>query len=123
MRVSWTTGTSTLPVVYYGMTKDNLTSSASGVSRTYTHSDLCGPPANSSLYFIDPGFLHDVLLTKLQPKSYKFGSNGVFSEVKSFTTAFILGDTTPFKFIMYGDMETSLSPGAVATARLVKSGV
>jgi hypothetical protein len=32
MRVSWTTGNSTTPVVYYGLSRDNLTLSATGTS-------------------------------------------------------------------------------------------
>ena len=122
MRVSWTTGTSTAPVVHYGLAADNLIFSATGVSKTYTLSDFCGPPANESIYFTDPGFLHDVLLTDLQPKStyfYRFGSEGIFSDVKSFTTSITPGDQAPFSFIMYGDMGISVSPGAERTAELV----
>ena len=122
MRVSWTTGNSTTPVVYYGLSRDNLTLSATGTSKTYTISDLCGPPANDSSFFVDPGSLHDVLLTNLKPKTmyyYKYGSGDSFSEVKNFTTAIVAGDTTPFKFIMYGDMGLSSPPGAETTAQLV----
>lgn len=122
MRVSWTSLSSGKPVVFYGTAADNLTLSASGVSRTYTNSDMCGPPANQTMFFINPGFLHDVLLTELQPKStyyYKFGSEGVFSDVKSFTTAIPSGDPTPFKFIMYGDMGLTGPPAAETTAKLV----
>ena len=121
MRISWTTGTSSEPVVYYGPNASSLTLSKSGTSNTYTRSDLCGPPANDSTFFLDPGFLHEVLLTDLQPKStyfYKFGSDRVFSEAKSFTTGIVSGDPTPFKFIMYGDMGLSLDPGATTTAKL-----
>ncbi|CAI8039862.1 Probable inactive purple acid phosphatase 9 [Geodia barretti] len=122
MRVSWTTGSSTRPVVYYGLSRDNLTLSATGTSKTYTISDLCGPPANDSSFFVDPGSLHDVLLTNLKPKTmyyYKYGSGVSFSEVKNFTTAVVAGDTTRFKFIMYGDMGLSSPPGAETTAQLV----
>ena len=122
MRVGWTTGTTSRPEVHYGLSRESLTLSATGTSTTYTISDLCGPPANDSVFFLDPGFLHDVLLTDLKPKTtyyYKFGSGDDFSEVKSFTTASVAGDPTPFKFVMYGDMGFSPAPGAVATARLV----
>ena len=122
MRVSWTTGTSSPPVVYYGTSRDNLTLYESGISKTYTIFDMCGPPANDSAFFLDPGNLHDVLLTDLKPKttySYKFGSEGIFSDVKTFTTAIPAGDPTPFQFIMYGDMGLSPPPGAQRTAQLV----
>ena len=122
MRVSWTTGTPTLPMVFYGLSADNLLHSSSGVSKTYSLSELCGPPANDSVYFIDPGFMHHVLLTNLQPKTtyfYKFGSNGVYSKVKTFTTAVAPGDSIPFTFIAYGDMGKTASPGANTTVQLV----
>ena len=122
MRVGWTTGTSTVPVVLYGLSPDNLQFSASGVSRTYTASDMCGPPANDSTHFIEPGYLHDVLLTDLQPSTvyyYKYGSEGTFSNVSTFKTAAASGDPRPFKFIMYGDMGETASPGAFTTVRLV----
>ena len=120
MRVSWTTGSATESIVLYGLSSKNLSLSATGSSKTYKKSDLCGPQANDSIYFFAPGYMHDVLLTDLQPKTvyfYKFGSNGSFSEVKSFKTGIPSGDVTPFKFIMYGDM--GLFPAAVQTARLV----
>ena len=47
---------------------------------------------------------------------YKYGSG---DSVKNFTTAIVAGDTTPFKFIMYGDMGLSSPPGAETTAKLV----
>ena len=123
MRVSWTTGTSsTTPVVYYGLSRDKLNLSATGISNTYTISDLCGPPANTSAFFINPGFLHDVLLTNLKPKTtyyYRFGSDGALSKVKHFKSAIVPGDVAPFKFIMYGDMGLSPPPGAETTAQLV----
>ena len=100
----------------YGLSPDNLQFSASGVSRTYTASDMCGPPANDSTHFIEPGYLHDVLLPDLQPSIvyyYKYGSEGTFSNVSTFTTAAASGDPRPFKFVMYGDMGGTVSPGAV----------
>ena len=124
MRISWTSSSSVKPVLYYGAAADNLTLSATGFSKTYNSSDMCGAPANQTSFFVDPGFLHDVLLTELQPKStyyYKFGSEGVFSKVKSFRTGIPSGDATPFKFVMYGDM--GLTPDAETTAKLVLSEV
>ena len=121
MRVSWTSGALTRPVVHYGLNKDNLTHSAGGISKKYTIFDMCGPPANDSDFFLDPGFLHDVLLTDLTPKKtyyYKYGSGDIFSSIKTFTTALAAGDTTPFRFLMYGDMGLSPPPGAQTTAQL-----
>ena len=121
MRVHWTTGTLTKPVVRYGIHPGNLEYTAIGTSKTYNHSDMCGPPANMSTYFIHPGYLHTVLLTALQPNTkyyYQYGSGNTFSKVKSFMTAVKRGDSTPYSFIIYGDMGLTLG-----TAKLVKEEV
>ena len=50
---------------------------ATGVSRTFAISDMCGAPANESASWVDPGLQHDVLLTNLPPNttiSYVYGS-------------------------------------------------
>lgn len=124
MQVHWTTGTKTVPLVRYGNDPSNLSLTTTGASRTYNYSDLCGPPANRSFNFIHPGYLHTVVLTGLKPNTkyyYQYGSGEVFSPVKSFTTALEGGDSTPYSFIVYGDMDQT--PGAVATASLVKEEV
>ncbi len=126
MRVQWTTGTSSTPTVFYGFSQDVLNLTAYGTSRTYKASDMCGPPANLSIYFWDPGYLHGVLLTGLLPNSlyyYQYGSEGVYSDVKTFRTSLRKGDHTPYTFIAYGDMDTTLSPGADLTALLVRKEV
>lgn len=126
MRVQWTTGTKYTPTVFYGYSQSNLNFSRTGSSKTYKATDMCGPPANMSLYFMDPGFLHDVLLTNLLPNTmyyYMYGGHGVYSEVKSFTTSLKRGDPTPYTFIAYGDMDITLSPGADLTALLVRKEV
>lgn len=57
MRVHWTTGTTSMPTVHYGTSASNLILTATGISKTYKASDMCAPPANSSVYFRDPGYL------------------------------------------------------------------
>ena len=49
------------------------------ISKTYTAADMCAAPANSA-QFVDPGFIHDVLLTNLEPGTryyYSYGSEKV----------------------------------------------
>ena len=126
MRVHWTTGTQTAPLVRYGSNPNNLGLTAVGASRTYNYSDMCGPPANGSLNFVHPGYLHAAMLTGLKPNSkyyYQYGSGDVFSPVKSFKTALEGGDSTPYSFIVYGDMDLTPPPGAITTANLVKEEV
>ncbi len=66
-------------VVKYGLSKDSLNMEAEGKSWTYTAKDMCGPAANTT-GFKDPGYMFDVLLTKLEPMTtyfYSYGSEGV----------------------------------------------
>ena len=132
MRVQWTTGVQYTPTVEYGPCNgagDKLIDSlvSRGVSRTYKASDMCGPLANLSAHFVHPGYIHDVLLTGLQPNTrycYRCGSPGFkYGEVRSFTSTVTPGTRQPFKFITYGDMGTSKPPGAQTTAMLVRKEV
>lgn len=63
----------------------------------------CWDDPTSSQLFLDPGFLHNAVLQPLLPAHryyYKFGSsNGGWSEVYSFISPRIPGDTTPFTFL------------------------
>ena len=127
MRVHWTTGTTSTPTVHYGTSVDNLKHTATGISKTYRASDMCGPPANLSLHFHDPGYLHEVLLTGLQPNTkyyFQYGTPGsIFSEVKTFTSGLQSGDATPYTFITYGDFDITSPPGGETTATLVRKEV
>lgn len=124
MRVQWTSGDTATPTVFYGSTESQLTRKAVGVSRTYNNSDMCGPPANLSRFFIPPGHMHDVLLTGLEPGKryfYQCGSDTIRSAVRSFRAQLPAGSRTPFKFVAFGDMDTT--PAAVTTAELVRQEV
>ncbi len=127
MRVQWTTGVQYTPTVEYSpcdgdgvegkLDHNNI---ATGISRTYKASDMCGPPANLSAHFVHPGYMHDVLLTGLQPNTrycYRYGSPGyTYSKEKSFMSAIEPGNEQPFKFVIYGDMDVTPPPGAETTA-------
>ena len=124
MRVQWTTGVQYTPTVEYGLCDGGkLDQISTGVSRTYKASDMCGPPANLSAHFVHPGYMHDVLLTGLQPNTrycYCYGSPGfTYSKEKSFMSAVEPGDEQMFKFVVYGDMATTPPPGAETTAARV----
>ncbi len=108
MRVQWTTGKECIPTVHYGTSPDHLPLRATGISRTYKASDMCGPPANMSINFIDPGQLHDVLLTDLAPNTqyyYRVSGTGISSDVMMFRTPPLPGSKLPLTFIIYGDMD------------------
>ncbi|EDO31661.1 predicted protein, partial [Nematostella vectensis] len=139
MRITWVSGTDSLPSVLYGESQPEIR--VTGSSRTYSNDSMCGPPA-SSTGFWDPGYIHEVLLTGLRPDTvyqYSYGSteNNIdggllsslitsfslfplqkMSAVRSFHTAPIPGPDVPFKFVVYGDMGVSAPPGSVVTARL-----
>lgn len=108
MRVQWTTGKECVPTVHYGTSADHLPLRATGVSGTYKASDMCGPPANMSVNFVDPGQLHDVLLTNLASNTryyYQLSGTGISSDVMTFQTPPPPGSKLPLTFITYGDMD------------------
>ena len=122
MRVHWTSGSPVTPVVRYGISPRDLSHVTSGAWRTYGQGDICGPMANLTMYFLDPGFLHDVLLEGLEPGTryfYKYGGGSEgskFSQVRSFTTPPVHGADKTVKFVIYGDMDITAHPGAETTA-------
>lgn len=124
MRVQWTSGDTATPEVFYGSSEFQLARTAVGVSQTYTNADMCGPPANLSRFFVPPGHMHDVVLTDLEPGRlyyYQCGSNSIRGAVRSFRAGLPAGDSTPFRFVTFGDMDTTRA--AVITAGLVKQEV
>lgn len=119
MRIQWTSGTKKFPTVRFGSTPDELLLIATGVSRTYKNTDMCGPPASSKLHFVDPGYLHDVLLSDLRSSSvyyYQYGTSSAWSGIHNFTTAPSTGSSRPFTFITYGDMGPYQDIGALHTS-------
>ena len=66
MRVMWNSDKVDKPYVSYSLYPDLRNAAmVSANSRTYGASDLCGARANisNSVMFIDPGYLHDTVLT------------------------------------------------------------
>ena len=69
-------------IVRYGTSPTDWTVVTGNISKTYTADDMCALPANGST-FVDPGFIHDVLLTNLKPATryyYFYGSKKVSLE-------------------------------------------
>ena len=123
MRVQWTSGVKYTPVVQYGLSPNHLSYSLTGSSKTYSSKDLCASPANMSAHFIDPGQLHDVLLTSLKPNTkyfYRYGNgDNKFSSIKYFATPPLHGSEATVNFIVYGDMDITPYPGSEATVKHV----
>jgi len=126
MRVMFTTGRLTQPpLVRYGRTKDLAMKETSHVTDTYTADEFCQSPANARGFY-HPGYLHDFLLSNLQPNTlyyYSYGTERYMSDVANFTTPLPKGDPTPFKFVLYGDMGVSKYPQAGTTATLVRNDI
>lgn len=108
-----------------------------GESSTYKASDLCDAPANISEAgkFADPGMLHKVKLQHLKmdtdyvymvgikPPSRHHGGDIVWSALYSFRSAPPIGDTNPFRIIVYGDQGCPLggwSTGSIRTEKLLE---
>jgi len=124
MRVMWISGNGDAPTVWYGSAKNKLDFKASATTKTYKREDMCAFPATSVFAFVDPGLIHDALLTGLKPGLryyYRFGSEKAMSPIYNFTTPLAAGDPTPHKFIVYGDMgmDPLYSPGGQETANRV----
>ena len=66
-------------VVKYGKDPSAWSVVTANITKTYTAADMCAAPANG-VQFVDPGFIHDVLLTDLSPGTryyYTYGSEKV----------------------------------------------
>ena len=99
------------PLAMFGI--DSPTHKVEGDSHTYGATDLCSEPANETEVgkFQDPGMIHVVRLTDLQPNmdyTYKVGlASGqgiVWSDEFTFKSPPVVGpDQDPFSYVVYGD--------------------
>jgi len=113
MRVLWNTGKRLIPEVEYGITKENLNMNRTGYSTTYSLQDFknCQNESNAVTYFIDPGYIHDVVLTNLLPQTryyFRYGSNYQWSKVLSFVSPSIIDKKSEVSLVAFGDLGTSV---------------
>eukprot|EP01132_Coremiostelium_polycephalum_P000616 gene616-765_t len=106
MRLNFVSGTDDTPMVFYGTDSSNLDNFVTGTSVTYSIDQMCGYPANSTNYFKDPGYTHDVVMTGLQPLTtyyYYYGSKADgFSSVFTFVSQ---SNTNTEAFVVaFGDL-------------------
>lgn len=139
MRIMWVTNTTEEPEVQwqeaskvkFGCSSGSVTSDwfkASATSDTYTNTMMCGSPANETQKFygfIDPGQIHNGLMTDLKLNTlycYRYGSSKTgWSTVRSFRSSpsNFYDDASTSKqsvsFVAFGDMGESPGDGAVST--------
>lgn len=82
-----------------------------GACHTYNASDMCLPPATSTLRFVEPGMLCEAVLTGLTPdKVYKYrvssADGKTVSSSEKFRAAANVDSDYGFAFLVYGDMGT-----------------
>ncbi|CAF1150011.1 unnamed protein product [Didymodactylos carnosus] len=130
MFVSFVTNSSSyIPQCQYGLDPSSLEWQMNGTTVTYTASDMCEGKANTwgPQTFIDPGFMHTILLNSLRPSTTYFYRVGTdehgWSSIFSFTNRPVNEDSE-VTLIAYGDM--GLSPvelGAKSTIDRVRARV
>ena len=115
-----TNSTQYIPQCQYGLSPISLNFQKDGTTTTYTASDMCEGKANiwGPQNFIDPGYMHTMLLEDLRPSTtyfYRVGTNEHgWSDVYSFTNRPANKNEAVY-MIAYGDL--GLSPGATSTAQ------
>ncbi len=110
-----------IPQCQYGFDPSSLQFQMSGTTTTYKASDMCEGKANITgpQTFIDPGYMHTILLSDLRPSTtyyYRVGNNEHgWSSIKKFTNR--PSDTDEVvNLVAYGDMGVSpIESGAKPT--------
>ncbi|GAB9466860.1 Calcineurin-like phosphoesterase [Globisporangium polare] len=125
MAIMFNSASSRTPQARYGLSVSSLTSHAEGSSTTYKASDMCHAPATttSQQFFRDPGFMHTVVMTRLQPDEvyyYQYGNDqDGWSHTRSFRSKPKTGAQETANFIAYADMGVDGAPAAQSTAARV----
>jgi hypothetical protein len=105
VRLKWVTRDRVNPQVKFGVLSGQYQWTATATTATYTAKDLCGAPANSTGW-MDPGLIHDAVLTNLKPNQkyyYIYGDSAYsWSSESSFVAAPVPGDN--INIIAFGDM-------------------
>ncbi|KAH9331987.1 hypothetical protein KI387_004095, partial [Taxus chinensis] len=125
MRVMFVTKDNIKSYVKYGLKEEGLDEVVEAETMTYKQSDMCDKPANTSVGWRDPGYIHDAVLLRLKPGNryfYEVGSSeGGWSSIRSFispnkeldeTIAFVFGDmgtSVPYRTFHWTQEESKLT--------------
>ncbi|DAZ94411.1 TPA: LOW QUALITY PROTEIN: hypothetical protein N0F65_003440 [Lagenidium giganteum] len=124
MAIMFNSASKRLPRARYGLSPSELTKVRTGNSTTYEARDMCHAPANQTAQrlFRDPGFMHTVIMSSLQPERryfYQYGNDeDGWSQIQSFVSP-PARTAKNAKFIAYADMGVDGSPAAQSTAMRV----
>ena len=66
MRVMFVTADAGVRTVKYGLNRDGLQRAATAALGRYEREDMCDSPANESVGWRDPGFIHDAVMRNLK---------------------------------------------------------
>jgi hypothetical protein len=130
MYVSYLTSSSQyIPQCQYGLSRKSLSFRQSGTTTTYKASDMCEGIADiiAPQFFIDPGYMHTILLKGLRPSTTYYYLVGTdehgWSDVYSFTNR-PANEGEDVYIIAYGDMGVeNFAPGAQSTINRITARV
>lgn len=109
MRVMYVTGVPKETYVRYGEREDEMDRLIVASVKRYEREHMCDAPANQSVGWRDPGFIHDALITGLEKGRryyYKVGNdNGGWSATHSFVSR--NSDSNETIAFLFGDMGTT----------------
>ncbi|KAL3631217.1 prolyl aminopeptidase [Castilleja foliolosa] len=109
MRVMFVTHDGKENSVKYGLTRDKLSRVVGTRVSRYEREDMCDAPANESVGWRDPGFIHDGVMINLEEGKryyYQVGSDsGGWTTTYTFISPII--DSTETIAFLFGDMGTS----------------
>ncbi|XP_023732495.1 probable inactive purple acid phosphatase 2 [Lactuca sativa] len=109
MRVMFVSGHGKKSVVKYGLDSGRMDHAVETRVGRYEREDMCDSPANQSVGWRDPGFIHDGVMINLQPGRRYFYKVGSDSEGWSNTFDFVSPDNNSGETIafLFGDMGTA----------------
>nr|GEW97814.1 probable inactive purple acid phosphatase 2 [Tanacetum cinerariifolium] len=109
MRVMFVSGDGRERFVRYGLDSGRMGRVVGSRVGRYDREDMCDAPANSSLGWRDPGFIHDGIMVDLEPGKRYFYEVGSDADGWSKTFTFVSPDDNSGETIafLYGDMGTT----------------
>lgn len=106
MRVMFVTHDGKESFVKYGLTRDQMDQVVGTKVGRYEREDMCDSPANESIGWRDPGYIHDGVMTNLKNGRRYFYKVGSDSGGWSITHTFVSqdGDSRETNAFLFGDM-------------------